>query len=139
VTTVDTALNLTWALLCVSALGLLWWRDRRSANRDPRARLRRTLSIFVAAVALFPCISASDDRVRLLDLDSLLSTHSAVSSAHTENPLAMQLEELEHAQPTLAFVLILILCFFLMVRSEEAGFGRSTARDSHSRAPPLPA
>jgi hypothetical protein len=139
VTTVDTVLNLTWAVLCVSALAFQWWRERSVVHKDPRARLRRTLSIFVAVVALFPCISASDDRVRLLDLDSALTTHTAFAAAHTDNPLAMQLEELEHAQPTLAFVLILILCFFLMVRSEEFGFARSSARDSQSRAPPLAA
>jgi hypothetical protein len=61
--TFDTALNLVWALVGGGAIGALAARDvcRVVPLRD---RCRRSLVVFIACVALFPCVSASDDMVQ---------------------------------------------------------------------------
>src|SRR5580658_5134998 len=61
--TVAGALNLFWVLSVLVALGVLVSieRHRRARFRD---RCRRGFAVVLAAVALFPCISASDDFVR---------------------------------------------------------------------------
>jgi hypothetical protein len=56
-------LNLIWLLTVLSAFGALIWTERRRRARF-RDRMRRGFAVFLAAVALFPCISASDDLVR---------------------------------------------------------------------------
>src|SRR5215470_8445689 len=89
VTHADALLNLIWVAVCVSAL----------AWQYVRARAAGTMAVFLAAVALFPCISASDDRVRLRDMDSAAGQYSTLRKSSGENlPLTVQLEDLEHAQ-----------------------------------------
>jgi hypothetical protein len=61
--TFDTALNLVWAFAGAAALGTLAARDI-CRQVDLWDRCRRTLVVFVACVALFPCVSASDDMVQ---------------------------------------------------------------------------
>src|SRR5215469_18344839 len=56
-------LNLFWALGALTAMGFLALRERRHRSRL-RDRCRRGFVVFLAAVAVFPCISASDDLVR---------------------------------------------------------------------------
>jgi hypothetical protein len=135
-THIDAALNLAWALLCVTALVWHAWRERHfPATRA--VRIRRTLSVFVAVVALFPVISASDDRVRLEDLNSQFTRHAAFDRSHPENlSLSLQLEDLEHAQLPLPFVLILSLCFLLLIGLEQSERRLFRHRDSLSRGPP---
>ncbi len=92
--------------------------------------------LFLAAVALFPCISASDDRVRLQDFDSAQGA-SSVQKTHGDNlPLSLQLEDLEHAQAATVYSLLLILSFLLMVRIEEATCIRLAYTEASSRGPP---
>jgi len=55
-------LNAAWILVCFGALSAQVWRDGlRSAPGNRSLRLRRSLSVLIAALALFPVISASDD------------------------------------------------------------------------------
>src|SRR5690349_9713945 len=96
----DAALNLLWVALCVSALLWQWKRTGFSS-----AVLRKGgLAVFLAAVALFPCVSASDDRVQLRSLGSAQSTDTSVQKVlHDNFPLSLQLEDLEHAQASTVF------------------------------------
>ena len=61
--TIAGALNVVWVAAALVALGLLVYHERRRYSHL-RDRFRRGFAVFLAAVALFPCISASDDLVR---------------------------------------------------------------------------
>ena len=141
-------LNLAWMLLCIGALSAQVWRDRvwrdglRSAalSRGARGRsirLRHSLSVLVAALALFPVISASDDRIRLADFEAVPAqqaafdrgqTHGLASSANIEDP--------EHGQTVDPFFLIVILCFFLIVPMSTSVRSRWSSVTTFGRAPP---
>src|ERR1700689_4605064 len=104
-------------LLCVGALGAQVWVDRlRSGSRNRTVRLRRTLSVLICALALFPVISASDDRIRLADLESVPAQQTAFDRGQTHGPLSSAtFEDPEHGQTADPVFLIFILCFFLIV------------------------
>lgn len=135
---IDTALNSAWALLCVGALVFHFIRERGNSHaHTQRVRAIRMLSVFLAAVSLFPCISASDDGIRLRDLAAGIPQEAAFNQSRAGNlPLLAQLEDLEHAQTSTPFVLVLVLCFFIMVHMEQSGILRCFHADSQSRAPP---
>ncbi len=136
-TSIDTILNLAWAFLCVGALVWHFCRDRKTRARRPVICSRRTLSLIVAAVALFPCISATDDRMSLQDIDWNPSKQAAFerSSAHGL-PFSLQ-EDPEHGQTTAAFLLVFLVCFFLMMRPEAENLVRWFSFSSLGRAPPM--
>jgi hypothetical protein len=93
----------------------------------------------VAAVALFPCISASDDRVRLGSLDTLPATDLAFSRTHLTSPLGPILEDPEHGKTVAPVFLAFMVRFFVMVRAETPALTRWFPLSSLGRAPPLPA
>jgi hypothetical protein len=132
-------LNLAWMLLCIGALSAQVWRDRlRSGARNRRIRVRRTLSVLIAALALFPVISASDDRIRLADLNAMPSQGAAVESGQMHNLLSSApLEDPEHGQTAEPFVLTGIVCLFLIARPESAALVRWFSISAVGRAPPL--
>ena len=140
----DTALNLLWALFCVAAL-VFHVRSERQRTRagSGKARVIRAVAVFVAAVSLFPCVSASDDSVRF---EYLGSTQGAPSPLHPnqskENPgkslatLVRLLETLESVQVPLIWALWINLCFFALVLVEwRKGQDRMAPR-RFGRAPP---
>lgn len=133
-------LNLAWMLLCISALSAQVWVDRlRSGARSPnrRFRLRRTLSVLIAALALFPVISASDDRVRLSDLNAVPLHGAAVESGQMHSLLSSApLEDPEHGQTAEPFFLVSIVCLFLIARPEIAALARWFSISAVGRAPP---
>jgi len=141
VTSIATILNLVWALLCGSALVWHWSREsQRVRTRSLRVRLLRGLSVFLAALSLFPCISVSDDYARacLQDLESISSGHAALRNGNAGGfLLAVQLEEGNHIRPVAPFLLILLLFCFLVIPLEEFGVGRSFHGDPLGRAPPV--
>ena len=102
--TFDTALNLVWVLVGTAALGALAARD--VCRRVPLwNRCRRALAVGIACVALFPCVSASDDLVQFerLKASSLRGDQGidAFSVKRVEKPalyLARLLESLENFQ-----------------------------------------
>ena len=116
--TIDNGLNLLWALLALAALGTLAVAEFRRAKPSTwTARCRRGVAVFVAAVALFPCVSASDDFVRFEQLEIGLQAHTKVRSNHpsksNEKPalyLARLLEALENFRASGACRLFVILC-----------------------------
>lgn len=101
----DVALNLIWALVGVVALVTLGVAELRRGAATLRSRCRRGIAVLIATVALFPCISASDDLVCLEFLNTSSPAHTEFLSPRlkegTHRPtlsLAMQLESLENFQ-----------------------------------------
>jgi hypothetical protein len=131
-------LNLAWMLLCIGALGAQVWRDGLpSGSRNRRIRLRRSLSVLVAALALFPVISASDDRIRLADLEAVPAQQSAFDLGQTHSPLSSAtFEDPEYGQTADPFFLIVILCFFLIVLMGASARSRWFSIATFGRAPP---
>lgn len=125
-------------LLCFSALGAQVWRDRlRSGARNRRIRLRRTLSVLIAALALFPVISASDDRIRLADLNATPAQEAAFESGKMHGLLSSaQLEDPEHGQAAQPLLLTVIVCLFLIARPEIPALTRWFSISAVGRAPP---
>ena len=138
--TTEAFLNLVWALLCVGALSCHFWRERRRTGDGNRVlRLQRALSVFVAAVALFPVISASDDRVGLSDIYAPSISQAAAfhtGKVHNASP-APPLEDPEHGQTTAPFLLFaLLISYFLAARTKTPRLIRWCAYGSLGRAPP---
>ncbi len=132
-------LNLAWMLVCVGALSAQVWVDRlRSGARGRRIRVRRTLSVLIAALALFPVISASDDRVRLADLNAAPSQGTVVQSGLMHQLLSSApLEDPEHGQTAEPFFLTVIVCLFLIARPKSAALARWFSISAVGRAPPV--
>ncbi len=122
--TFEAALNLLWALVGVAALGVLGVSElRRRRATTVRARCRRGLAVLIATVALFPCVSASDDLVRFEHFQLNLKTHAGVGTSLPEkaNPrpalyLARLLEALENFQISAVGWLFVTLGFFALIR-----------------------
>ena len=137
------ALNLIWVAAALSALGLLAWRERHRFSRL-RDRFRRGFAVFLAAVALFPCISASDDFVRFGQMASNPNAATEMAAATPDASgegrtihLAQLLQVLESFQLSAAARLLVALGFFSLTPSAaESGPERSVPSPS-SRAPPM--
>ncbi|HEY6346598.1 MAG TPA: hypothetical protein VIY49_34335 [Bryobacteraceae bacterium] len=135
----EAILNLVWALLCVGALSGQFWRDQRRAG-SRAVCWQRVVSILLAAVALFPVISASDDRLRLADIHAGAPPASAAfdhGQMH-EPALSPPLEDPEHGQiaaPVLLFTFF--VSFFALSFTKTPIHGRRFAGRSLGRAPPL--
>src|SRR5580658_9905167 len=131
-------LNLVWMLLCIGALSSQVWRDRlRSGSRNRSIRLRRSLSVLIAALALFPVISASDDRIRLADLESVPAQQAAFERGQTHGPLSpATFEDPEHGQTADPVFSISIVCFFLIVLMGASARSRWFSITTFGRAPP---
>jgi len=136
-------LNLFWALGALAALGLLALRERRRGTRL-RDRCRRGFVVFLAAVALFPCISASDDLVRFGVMPAALRAEgtkidapvpASSGSSHAVH-LARLLEALESFQISVAIVVLAAICFFTWVLFAAEFASERIAFSPTSRAPP---
>ena len=128
----DTLLNLAWAAICISALVWQWHRGGKQIRFT-----RGGMAVFLAAVALFPCISASDDLVRLREMNDYQGVGQSLRKSTADLvPLTLQLEDLEHAQAASFVTFLLILSFLLMVPREDAEYWRLASVNASSRAPP---
>jgi hypothetical protein len=128
-------LNLVWMLVCISALSAQLWMDGlRSGARNRKIRLRRLLSVLISALALFPVISASDDRVRLADLT--MPAQGVALESGQMHAASVPFEDPEHGQIAEAFFLIAIVCLFLIRRPEHAAVVRWYSISAVGRAPP---
>ena len=141
--TVADGLNLFWALGALAALGVLAFQERRRASRL-RDRCRRGFVVFLAAVALFPCISASDDLVRFGVMPAARRAESVKikaavpansGSSHAVH-LARLLEALESFQISVAIEVLVALCFFTWVLFAAEFAAERIAYSPISRAPP---
>jgi hypothetical protein len=131
-------LNLSWMLLCIGALSAQVWRDGlRSGAPNRGIRLRRSLSVLIAALALFPVISASDDRIHLSDTEAVPAQQSAFGRGQNHGPLSSAtIEDPEHGKTADPFFLIVLLFFFLIVAREASGRSRWFSVAALGRAPP---
>ena len=136
----EAVLNLAWALLCIGALSYeVWGGPRRTGVRSRAWRVRRAISVFVAAVALFPVISASDDRLRLADINTapVPQTASIICGTHNSAPSA-PLEDPEHGQTAAPFLPVGLLALFFV--PSYGGAPRPAGRFASrffGRAPPF--
>jgi hypothetical protein len=136
----EAILNLVWALLCVGALSRHFWRDwRRTAPDAGAMRWRRAVSVLLAAVALFPVISASDDRLRLADICTAAPPSSvALDRGQAQDPPSAPLEDPEHGQVAEALLLFTFLVSFFAVSFAKTPVqSRWFAGRPLGRAPPL--
>jgi hypothetical protein len=141
--TVAGALNLIWVAAALVAMGLVTYHERHRYSRL-RDRFRRAFAVFLAAVALFPCISASDDLVRFGQMSAGPGAASefvaAVPDGSGENHaihLARLLQVLESFQLSAAPRLLVTLGFCsLIVLAVQFSQEHSVVSPS-SRAPPL--
>ena len=103
----DLILNLCWGLL-----GLVAWLCLITRTGD--RCWRRRITVLLAIVALFPCISASDDLASLRHL-AIPDGNAVVGGASTLLP--MMLTALESSQTETSFVLLfaLLACGSLLV------------------------
>jgi hypothetical protein len=131
-------LNLAWMLLCIGALSAQVWRDGLHSGSPARTvRLRRSLSVLIAALALFPVISASDDRIRLADFEAVPAQQSAFDRGQIHGPLsAATFEDPGYGQTTDPFFLTVTLCFFLIVRMGSSARSSWFSITTFGRAPP---
>jgi hypothetical protein len=127
---IDAILNLVWALICISALTAHFWRTRT-------IRWQQTLSVLVAAVALFPVISASDDRVRLAEFNSGPVQQAGLERGQIQNSgLSAPLEDPENAPAAAPVLAVAIVCFFFVVSKETGALTRWFSFGAQGRAPP---
>ena len=115
-------LNIAWLAVCLAAFA---WFLVSTGRRHPCSRrvlMCRALALGLALVSLFPCVSASDDSIRLILLNSQFSGDepdqlSRADSHSSTQPLAALvglLEVLESAQVTIVLVLSVTLCLFAL-------------------------
>jgi len=83
--TLENGLNLVWASSAIAALAVFVACERRRRGTTLAARCRRGLAVFVAAVALFPSVSVSDDFVRIENLQVGTPSNSQIAGQVTTN------------------------------------------------------
>jgi hypothetical protein len=132
----DLILNLVWAALCLSAAGAFVCAER---SRHAGKRSARALAIFLCAVALFPCVSASDDSVCLQFFNAgEHSRHPGPAPEKSQAGLVRALEALESVQVPLIWALAVVLCFFALVLIRSFRSLDRFAPHQAGRGPPLP-
>jgi hypothetical protein len=116
----NSLLNLAWLALCIAAFTWFLVSTRRRGVCSRRLVMGRALALSLALVSLFPCVSASDDSVRLALLNAQASAdtsgHSSWSARHASTEmlaiLVGLLEVLESAQVSAVLALAIALCVF---------------------------
>jgi hypothetical protein len=118
----DNALNWVWLGIAAIALACLAFQELRRRGR--RSGPRRLVAVLLAAFAIFPAISNSDDLLSYSLLSSQLGRHGGYGTPIPEDPaesarvqLARLLETLDHCQTTLicAFAMVLFCLAFTSV------------------------
>ena len=118
----SSALNIAWLAVCLAAFTWFVVSTGRQHRCNRRVLMCRALALGLALVSLFPCVSASDDSIRLILLNSQFSGDepdqlSRADSHSSTEPLAILvglLEVLESAQITIVLVLTVSLCLFAL-------------------------
>jgi hypothetical protein len=118
----NSLLNLVWLALFVAAFTWFLVSTSRRGVSSRRLVMGRALALGLALVSLFPCVSASDDSVRieLLNAQAMADSpgHSSWSAQHPSTEmlaiLVGLLEVLESAQVTAVLALTVALCLFTL-------------------------
>lgn len=118
----DTALNILWLAISVFGLAALCFGETRHALGSRLGRLRRFVAVLIVAVALFPCVSFSDDLFSFSFLESHLGKHGGAGTPLPEDSrekstshLMRVLQSLEHYQACTPYVFDVTLCFFSII------------------------
>jgi hypothetical protein len=131
--TTEALLNVVWAVLCLSALAAYFVRERDW-------RFKRAVCVLIASVALFPIVSASDDRMNLAALLNPQGPEStSVQAAHPQKPsLSPGLEDPEHGQtPDCSTGRVLPVAIALLAPEQFLGLATGSSSSPQGRAPPL--
>ena len=134
-------LNVAWAVVCLAAGTRLF----RLGGRITTPKARRLVAITMAAVALFPVVSASDDLVRFAFPGSAaIQTHAKAGTPLQDDSdqqpaqatLAKLLDSLDSVQiaPFCTSSLLLLLVSFIVYAALVTVERRVSAQ--HGRAPP---
>ena len=140
----NSLLNLAWLALCVAAFSWFLVSTRCRGVSSRRLVLGRALALALALVSLFPCVSASDDSVRLalLNAQALADSpgHSSWSSRQSSTEmlaiLVGLLEVLESAQVTAVLALCIALCLFALALASHPESLDRFLPSCAGRAPP---
>jgi hypothetical protein len=144
----DVLLNLVWAAVCLAAFTWLIASEKRRAQAGWRAITNRAMALSLALVSLFPCVSASDDWVRLQFLGA--SATSPASNVPNKAPVSRDqpdqkalgmlvrlLEALDSVQVSVAVALSIVLCLFALALIETHRSLDRFLPARAGRAPPL--
>jgi hypothetical protein len=145
----DALLNLAWAAVCLAAFAWFLAFERRRASGSRRALRYRAIALSLALVSLFPCVSASDDSVRLQFFGSGATVPdtpghrpapgSPPPDKKTLGTLVRLLETLESVQIAVSLVLSVVLCAVALALIERHRSLERFLPARAGRAPPLPA
>jgi hypothetical protein len=130
--TLDSGLNLLWLAISVSALVWLGRRD-----------WRRSFTVFLATVALFPIVSDSDDLFSFAQMRVPVPHHRDAGTTPEDSrekdtvQLARVLESLDHYQPSSAYEFALVLYFVSLLLALYCATSTRHVLASSGRAPPL--
>jgi hypothetical protein len=141
----NSILNIAWVALCIAAFTWFLVSTRRRGVSSGRLVLGRALALALALVSLFPCVSASDDCVRLALLNAQASPNTSQqftwSSQHSSTELLAilvgLLEVLESAQVTAVLALAIALCVFSLALAIHPNSLDRFLPSCAGRAPPL--
>jgi hypothetical protein len=136
-------LNFAWLAVCLAAFTWFLASAGRRSACSQRLLMCRALALGLALVSLFPCVSATDDSVRLTVLNSKYSSTSTQrtwDAHHTSTEilatLVGMLEELEAAQVATVIALIVSLCLFALALSLQVASLDRFLPSCAGRAPP---
>jgi hypothetical protein len=146
---VNGVLNCAWAAVCLGAFTCLLRMEIGRACGTRRAVTHRVLALSLALVSLFPCVSASDDSVRLQFFR--YATGAQTDQTHRPSPvgqttpldkktlatLVRLLEALESVQIGVCLVLSITLCLFALAFIETHTSLERFLPIRAGRAPPV--
>jgi hypothetical protein len=130
--TLDVGLNLLWLAISVFALVRLGSRD-----------WRRSFTVFLATLALFPIVSDSDDLFSFSQMRVPMPHHRNAGTTPEDSrekdtiQLSRALQILEHSQPSSAYEFALALFFVVMLLALDCAAFTRPVLASSGRAPPL--
>ncbi|SRR5579883_2886488 len=107
----DTMLNLAWAAVCLAAFAWFVSAEKRRISR--RQVISRAVALSLALVSLFPCVSASDDAVRLQLFSANAGDHQPSNTSQPDKKNLATLVRLLEALDSVQVAVTLILCFCL--------------------------
>jgi len=127
---VDAILNLSWAAVCLAAFVWFMGFEKRRERGSLRSITNRAIALSLALVSLFPCVSASDDSVRLQFFGASAApqdsggSHQAPPSNDQPDKKALgtlvrMLEALDSVQITVSLALYIVLCLFAVAQVEK--------------------
>ena len=139
----ETILNLIWLSVSALLLILLEIADvRRGSRAAGFCHSKRLVVIFLAALFIFPCISASDDIWSFQNLQAIPESRRLFQSRlgeTNESPtwrLAHFFESLQTLTLSRAFTLSSLYCFLGLIYSPSGSTSRRSILPGFGRAPP---